>query len=94
LSAEIARPLKSYSVSRLTPKAFEFTKLFWRQESATVLFLLVDTYLGFAHNSFEEWQAATCRFSKEFCNNPGNVSTNSKKGIKNSKENSACIPCL
>ena len=26
---------------------------------------LVDVFLGFAHNSFEKRQAATCRFSKE-----------------------------
>jgi hypothetical protein len=43
---------------------------------------LVDTYLGFAQNSFEKWQAAVCRFSKEFCENPGNVLTNRKKVIK------------
>jgi hypothetical protein len=45
---------------------------------------LVDTFLGFSHagNSFKEQQAATCRFSKEFCENPGNVLTNRKKGIK------------
>jgi hypothetical protein len=27
-------------------------------------------------------QAAMCRFSKEFCENPGNGLTNRKKGIK------------
>jgi hypothetical protein len=43
---------------------------------------LVDTFLGFALNSFKEWQTATCRFSKEFYENPGNVSTNRMKGIK------------
>jgi hypothetical protein len=43
---------------------------------------LVDTFLGFAHNYFEERQAATCRFSKEFCQNPGNISINRKTGIK------------
>jgi hypothetical protein len=42
---------------------------------------LVETFLGFAHNYFEEQQAATCHFSKVFCENPGNVSTNRKKGI-------------
>jgi hypothetical protein len=45
------------------------------------LFLLVDTFLGFAQNSSEERQSATCRFPKEFCENPGNVSTNRKKEI-------------
>jgi hypothetical protein len=43
---------------------------------------LVDVFLGFAQNSFEKRQAATCRFSKEFCENPGNVLTNRKEGIK------------
>jgi hypothetical protein len=43
---------------------------------------LVDAFLGFAHNSFEMQHAATCRFSKEFCENPGNVSTSRKEGIK------------
>jgi hypothetical protein len=43
---------------------------------------LVDTFLGFALNSSEEQQADICRFSKEFGENPGNVSTNRKKGIK------------
>jgi hypothetical protein len=43
---------------------------------------LVDTFLGFSQNSFEERQAATCPYSKEFCENPVNVSTNRKKGIK------------
>jgi hypothetical protein len=42
---------------------------------------LVDIYLGFAQNSFQKWQTV-CRFSKEFCENPGNESTNRKKGIK------------
>jgi hypothetical protein len=38
---------------------------------------LVDVFIGFAHNSFEMQHATTCRFSKEFCENPGNVLTNS-----------------
>jgi hypothetical protein len=33
-------------------------------------------------NAFEKWQAGTCFFSKEVLANPGNVSANSKKGIK------------
>jgi hypothetical protein len=41
--------------------------------SAISLILLVHVLLGFAHNSFEKQQAATCRFSKEFCENPENV---------------------
>jgi hypothetical protein len=34
---------------------------------------LVDEFLGFVHNSFEKGKAATCRCSKEFCENPGNA---------------------
>jgi hypothetical protein len=34
------------------------------------------------NNSFEKQYVATCRFSKEFCENPGNVLTNRKEGIK------------
>jgi hypothetical protein len=46
--------------------------------------LLVDKPLRFAQNSFEKRQAETCRFSKEFCKNPGNVTTNRKERyIKN-----------
>jgi hypothetical protein len=36
----------------------------------------------FALNSYEERQAATCHFSKEFGANPGNLVTNRKKCIK------------
>jgi hypothetical protein len=43
---------------------------------------LVDVFLELAHNSFEKGNAATCCFSKEFCENPGNVLTNRKEGIK------------
>jgi hypothetical protein len=43
---------------------------------------LVDVFLGFEHNSFEKQQAASCRFSKEFCENPGNVLINVKEEIK------------
>jgi hypothetical protein len=43
---------------------------------------LVDEFLGFAHNSFENGKAATCRFSKEFCENPVNSLTNRKEGNK------------
>jgi hypothetical protein len=43
---------------------------------------LVDVFLRFAHNYFEKQQAATCRFSKEFCENLGNVLTNRKEGIR------------
>jgi hypothetical protein len=50
-----------------------------------------DELLRFAQNSFEKQQAATCRFSKMFCENSGNVVTNRKEGKKSSKENSAPI---
>jgi hypothetical protein len=63
-----------------------------RQESAIAIFLLVHTFLIFAYNSFEEQQAATCRFSKEFCENPGYVSTNGKKGIKIQKRIVHALP--
>jgi hypothetical protein len=53
---------------------------------------LVDTFLGFAQNSFEERQAATCRFSKEFCANPGNVLTNRKEGITFQKRIVKALP--
>ncbi len=39
-------------------------------------------FFDFAQNSSEERQAATCCFSKEFCENLGNLLTNSKKEIK------------
>jgi hypothetical protein len=47
---------------------------------------LVDVFLRFAHNSFEKGKVATCRFSKEFCKNPGNAITNRKEGIKFKRE--------
>jgi hypothetical protein len=53
---------------------------------------LVDEFLGFAQNSFEKRQAATCRFSKEFCENPGNVLTNRKEGIKIQKRIVNALP--
>jgi purine nucleoside phosphorylase len=43
---------------------------------------LVDEFIGFAHNSFEKGKAATCRFSKEFCENLRNALTNRKEGNK------------
>jgi ectoine hydroxylase-related dioxygenase (phytanoyl-CoA dioxygenase family) len=42
--------------------------------------------ISFAQNSFEKRKAATCRFSKEFCENRVNVLTNRKEGIKIQKE--------
>jgi hypothetical protein len=51
---------------------------------------LVDTFVGFAQNSFEERRAATCRFSKEFYANPGNVG---RKGL-NLKGDSEGTPSL
>jgi hypothetical protein len=43
---------------------------------------LVDVFLGFAQNSFEKQQAATCCFSQEFRENPGKILTDRKEGIK------------
>jgi hypothetical protein len=45
-------------------------------------FLLVKVFLGFTQNCFEKRLGATCRFSKRFCKNSGNVPTNRKNGIK------------
>jgi hypothetical protein len=42
---------------------------------------LVNTFPGFAQNSFENRQVADCRSSKEFCANPRNVSTNRKRAL-------------
>jgi hypothetical protein len=47
---------------------------------------MVDVFLGFARNSFEKRQTATCRFSKEFCENPGNVLTYRNEGLKFNRE--------
>ncbi len=58
------------------------------------LILLVDVVIGFAHNSFEKGKAATCRFSKEFCENPGNVLTNRKEGIKIQKRIVNALPIV
>jgi hypothetical protein len=41
---------------------------------------LVNTYPGFSQNSFENRQVAACRFSKEFCANLRNSSTNRMRG--------------
>jgi hypothetical protein len=43
--------------------------------------LLVNTFPGFSQNSFEKRQVAACHFSKEFCANPRNTSTNRMRGI-------------
>jgi hypothetical protein len=53
---------------------------------------LVDVFLGFAHNFFEKGKPATCRFSKEFCENLGNVLTNRKEGIKIQKRIVNALP--
>jgi hypothetical protein len=53
---------------------------------------LVDVFLGFAQNSFGMQHAATFCFSKEFCENPGNVSTNRKEGIKIQKRIENALP--
>jgi hypothetical protein len=54
---------------------------------------LVGTFPGYPQNSFKKQQLVVCRFSKEFCANPRNVSTNRKTGValchlKKSFENS------
>jgi hypothetical protein len=53
---------------------------------------LVDVFLGYSHNSFEKQQPAPCRFSKEFCENPGNVLTNRKEGIEIQKRIVNALP--
>jgi hypothetical protein len=53
---------------------------------------LVDIFLGFAQTSFEKQQAATCRFSKEFDENPLNVLTNRKEGMKIQKRIVHALP--
>jgi hypothetical protein len=53
---------------------------------------LVDVFLGFAQYSCEKGKAATCRFLKEFCKNPGNVITNRKEGIKIQKRIVNALP--
>jgi hypothetical protein len=53
-----------------------------KTQSAISHLLFVGTFIRFAENSFQKRQAATCCFSKEFCENPGNVPTKRKKGIK------------
>jgi hypothetical protein len=55
---------------------------------------LFNVFLGFAHNSFEKGNAATCRFSKEFCENLGNVFTNRKEGIKIQKRIVNALPAF
>jgi hypothetical protein len=53
---------------------------------------LVDVFLGFAQNSFEMQHSATCRFSKEFCENPGNVLTKRNEWIKIKKRIVNALP--
>ncbi len=47
--------------------------------------MLVVIFLG-PQNFNEKWQAADYFFSKEFCENPGNLPNNRKKGIKFKRE--------
>jgi hypothetical protein len=42
---------------------------------------LVDVFFGFLQNSFEKLQVVACCFSKEFCANPKNTSTNRMREI-------------
>jgi hypothetical protein len=53
---------------------------------------LVNKFLEFAHNSFEKGKAATCGFSKEICDNPGNALTNRKEGNKIQKRIVNALP--
>jgi hypothetical protein len=50
--------------------------------SANLFFLLVDTFLKFAQNSSEKWQAATCHLSEEFHESQEKVMNNRKKESK------------
>jgi hypothetical protein len=58
-----------------------------------VLFLLVDTFLGFAQNSFEERQATSDTFQKSFAKIREKYQPKGRKRLK-FKQNSACTPCL
>ncbi len=79
--------LNYHFLSGLTPRASEFTKSLWRMWvsqlfSLITFFPLVETFPGFAQLPF--WKAASDslpHFKKGFCENPGNVSTNRKRGI-------------
>jgi hypothetical protein len=71
-----------------TPKGFKFAESFLKKANAP-LFVLVDTFLGFAQHPFDNWQAITCSFSAKFSANLGNVSPSRGDGIKNSKNNTA-----
>jgi hypothetical protein len=53
---------------------------------------LVDVLFRFAHKTFEQGKAASCRFSKEFFENPRNVITNRKEGIKIQKRIVNALP--
>jgi hypothetical protein len=55
-----------------------FLNLAW---SSTPFFLLVGPFPRLLQNPFEKQQVAACRFSKEFCANPRNVSTKEETGI-------------
>jgi hypothetical protein len=49
-------------------------------------------YFSDLHRTLEMQHTATCRFSKEFCENPGNVLTNRKEGIKIQKRIVNALP--
>jgi hypothetical protein len=55
---------------------------------------LVDVFLGFSHNSCEKGKVATCRFSKEFCENLGNALTNRKEGNRIKKRIVNALPAF
>jgi hypothetical protein len=68
---------------RLTAKDFEFTESIPIIASEIPFFLLIKKILGFAQISFEKQLAATCGFSNECHENPGSLSMNRKKKMKN-----------
>ncbi len=66
----------------MTPKAFEFTELF---EDRRVLLSSFYWLIHFSDLQITLWKSGRqllAAFSKEFYENPGNVSTNRKKGVK------------
>jgi hypothetical protein len=47
--------------------------------NSPLLYVLIETFPGFAQNSLEKWQASNCHFSKNFLENPGRCLTIGKK---------------
>jgi hypothetical protein len=70
---------------RLTPKAFKFAKLFGKKDREWLRYSFLDFQpflpIGWNisltfKNSFEKQRIAACRFIKDMCANPRNVTTN------------------